>query len=101
MDELIAAALEVRTMQPGRLVLASLTSAGAEQQQAARLLGVSEVRFCGSGERSLLDDRRELHENLVRVTRQVRPQRVVTGAWSGTGRFGCCHPVISRLERPR
>ena len=94
MDELIAAALEVRTMQPGRFVLASLTSAGAEQQQAARLLGVSEVRFCGFGERSLLDDRRELHENLVRVTRQVRPQRVVTWSleWNWTVRLlSPCH----------
>ena len=49
----------------------------AEQQQAAKLLGVSEVRFFGLGEQSLMDDRHELHEDLVRVIRQVRPQRVV------------------------
>jgi LmbE family N-acetylglucosaminyl deacetylase len=65
----------------------------AEQQQAAKLLGVSEVRFFGLGEQSLLDDRRELHENLVRVIRQVRPQRVVT--WSpewNWKRFRSSHP---------
>ncbi len=65
----------------------------AEQQQAAKLLGVSEVRFFGIGEQSLLDDRRELHENLVRVLRQVRPQRVVT--WSpewNWKRFRSSHP---------
>jgi LmbE family N-acetylglucosaminyl deacetylase len=65
----------------------------AEQQQAARLLGVSEVKFFGLGEQSLRDDRHELHENLVRVIRQVRPQRVVT--WSpewNWRRFRSCHP---------
>ncbi len=48
-----------------------------EQQQAARLLGVSEVNFSGLGEQSLLDDCHELHENLVRMIRQVGPQRIV------------------------
>lgn len=65
----------------------------AEQQQAAKLLGVSEIKFFGLGEQSLLDDRRELHENLVRVIRQVRPQRVVT--WSperNWQRFRSSHP---------
>jgi len=64
-----------------------------EQQQAAKLLGVSEVKFFGLGEQSLLDDRHELHENLVRVIRQVRPQRVVT--WSpewNWKRFRSSHP---------
>jgi LmbE family N-acetylglucosaminyl deacetylase len=42
------------------------------------LPGVSAVKFSGLGEQSLLNDRRELHEDLVRVIRQVRPQRVVT-----------------------
>jgi len=49
--------------------------------------------FFSFGEQSLLDDRRELHENLVRVIRQVRPQRVVT--WSpewNWRRFRSCHP---------
>lgn len=65
----------------------------AEQQQAAKLLGVSEVKFFGLGEQSLLDDRRDVHEKLVRVIRQVRPQRVVT--WSpewNWQRFRSCHP---------
>jgi LmbE family N-acetylglucosaminyl deacetylase len=65
----------------------------AEQQQAAKLLGVSEVKFLGLGEQSLLDDRRELHERLVRVIRQVRPQRVMT--WSperNWKRFRSSHP---------
>jgi LmbE family N-acetylglucosaminyl deacetylase len=65
----------------------------AEQQQAAKLLGVSEVKFLGLDEQSLLDDRRELHEDLVRVIRQVRPQRVVT--WSpewNWKRFRSSHP---------
>ena len=65
----------------------------AGQQQAAKLLGVGEVKFFGLGEQSLLDDRRELHENLVRVIRQVRPQRGVT--WSpewNWKRFRSCHP---------
>jgi LmbE family N-acetylglucosaminyl deacetylase len=65
----------------------------AEQQQAAKLLGVSEVKFFGLGEQSLLDDRHELHENLVRVIRQVRPQRAVT--WSperNWKRFRSSHP---------
>ncbi len=65
----------------------------AEQQQAAKLLGVSEVKFFGLDEHSLLDDRHELHENLIRVIRQVRPQRVVT--WSpewNWKRFRSSHP---------
>ena len=65
----------------------------AEQQQAAKLVGVNEVRFLGLDEQSLLDDRRGLHEDLVRVIRQVRPQRVVT--WSpewNWKRFRSSHP---------
>jgi LmbE family N-acetylglucosaminyl deacetylase len=64
-----------------------------EQRHAAKLLGVSEIKFFGLGEQSLLDDRRQLHENLVRVIRQVRPQRVVT--WSpewNWKRFRSSHP---------
>jgi LmbE family N-acetylglucosaminyl deacetylase len=65
----------------------------AEQHEAAKLLGVSEVKFFGLSEQSLLDDRDELHENLVRVIRQVRPQRMVT--WSpewNWKRFRSSHP---------
>jgi LmbE family N-acetylglucosaminyl deacetylase len=57
-----------------------------EQQQAASMLRVREVQC-------LLDDPRQLHEGLVRVIRQVRPQRVVT--WSpewNWQRFRSCHP---------
>ena len=64
-----------------------------EQQQAASMLGVREVRFLESAEGSLLDAPRQLHEDLVRVIRQVRPQRVVT--WSpewNWQRFRSCHP---------
>jgi LmbE family N-acetylglucosaminyl deacetylase len=64
-----------------------------EQQQAASMLRAREVRFLESAEGSLLDAPRQLHEDLVRVIRQVRPQRVVT--WSpewNWQRFGSCHP---------
>ena len=57
------------------------------------MLGVHEVDFLESAEGSLLDDPRQLHEDLVRVIRQVRPQRVVT--WSpewNWQRFRSCHP---------
>src|SRR5262249_33102423 len=59
----------------------------------ASILRVREVRFLESAEGSLLDAPRELHEDLVRVIRQVRPQRVVT--WSpewNWQRFRSCHP---------
>jgi LmbE family N-acetylglucosaminyl deacetylase len=65
----------------------------AEQRAAAELLGVEDVRFLGMAEKALLDDRRGLHEELVRVIRQVRPHRVVT--WSpewNWQRFRSCHP---------
>jgi LmbE family N-acetylglucosaminyl deacetylase len=64
-----------------------------EQQQAAKLLGVSEVQFLGLEEQHLADERYKLHEKLVRAIRQVRPQRVVT--WSpewNWKRFRSCHP---------
>lgn len=61
--------------------MASIGVPGAEiahvrraEQQAAKLPDVSEVKFSGLGKESLLDDRRELHEDLVRVIRKVRPQ---------------------------
>lgn len=65
----------------------------AEQQQAAALLGVSDVRFLSLPEGSLTAANRDLHENLVRVIRQVRPQRVLT--WSpewNWQRFRSSHP---------
>jgi len=65
----------------------------AEQQESASMLGVCAVRFLGSSEGSLLDAPRQLHEDLVRMIRQVRPQRVLT--WSpewNWQRFRSCHP---------
>ena len=65
----------------------------AEQAEAATLLGVNDVRFFGLGEGGFRQDSCELHIDLVRVIRQVRPQRVVT--WSpewNWQRFRSCHP---------
>jgi LmbE family N-acetylglucosaminyl deacetylase len=65
----------------------------AEQVEAAALLGVGDVRFFGLGEGDLGQAGRALHLDLVRVIRQVRPQRVVT--WSpewNWQRFRSCHP---------
>lgn len=67
----------------------------AEQQQAAALLGVRDVHFFGLAEGDLrvqLGDK-QLRQELVRLVRQVRPQRVVT--WSpewNWQRFRSCHP---------
>jgi hypothetical protein len=66
----------------------------AEQRDAAALLGVNDVRFLGLPEGSLRDTSPDPHEKLVRVIRQVRPQRVVT--WSpewNWERFCSCHPA--------
>lgn len=66
----------------------------AEQREAAALLGVAAVRFMGLAEGDLRGAGPELHEDLVRVIRQVRPQRVVT--WSpewNWQRFRSCHPA--------
>jgi LmbE family N-acetylglucosaminyl deacetylase len=65
----------------------------AEQAEAAALLGVADVRFFGLGEGGFRQGGHELHVDLVRVIRQVRPQRVVT--WSpewNWQRFRSCHP---------
>jgi LmbE family N-acetylglucosaminyl deacetylase len=51
------------------------------------------VRFLGFAEEGLRGVRVELHEELVRVIRQARPQRIVT--WSpewNWQRFRSCHP---------
>jgi LmbE family N-acetylglucosaminyl deacetylase len=66
----------------------------AEQQEAAALLGVREVRFLGLAEGAVTSAGRALHEDLVRVIRQVRPERVLT--WSpewNWERFRSCHPA--------
>jgi LmbE family N-acetylglucosaminyl deacetylase len=65
----------------------------AEQVEAAALLGVGDVRFFGLSEGDFRQAGRALHVDLVRVIRQVRPQRVVT--WSpewNWQRFRSCHP---------
>jgi LmbE family N-acetylglucosaminyl deacetylase len=64
-----------------------------EQREAARLLGVSHVEFLSLHEQRLEDAGAALHEALVRMIRQVRPQRVLT--WSpewNWQRFRSCHP---------
>jgi len=64
-----------------------------EQQKAADILGVRDVRFSGLAEGGLQQSSRDLHIHLVRVIRQVRPQLVVT--WSpewNWQRFRSCHP---------
>lgn len=64
-----------------------------EQAEAAALLGVRDVRYFGLGEGGFRRDSSVLHIDLVRVIRQVRPQRVVT--WSpewNWQRFRSCHP---------
>lgn len=63
-----------------------------EQLAAAAVLGVEDVRFLGRPEGSLTPSA-ELRREVVRVVRQVRPQRVVTGSpeWNW-GRFRTsCH----------
>ena len=50
-----------------------------EQRDAAAILGSDDVRFLGRAEGSL-SDAASLRQKLVRVIRQVRPQRVLT--WS-------------------
>lgn len=65
-----------------------------EQEEAAQLLEVREVRFLGLAENGIDGSRQELHTELVRVIRLVRPQRVVT--WSpewNWQRFRSCHPA--------
>jgi LmbE family N-acetylglucosaminyl deacetylase len=65
----------------------------AEQQKAAAVLGVSDVQFLSLAEGDLRPNSRELHVELVRVIRRVRPQVVVT--WSpewNWQRFRSCHP---------
>jgi LmbE family N-acetylglucosaminyl deacetylase len=64
-----------------------------EQLRAAAVLGVTDVRFLGRDEGSLLVPNHEVHVELVRAIRRVRPQRVIT--WSpewNWQRFRSCHP---------
>ncbi len=64
-----------------------------EQLRAAALLGVTDVRFLGRNEGGLLASNHQVHVELVRTIRRVRPQRVIT--WSpewNWQRFRSCHP---------
>lgn len=64
-----------------------------EQLRAAAVLGVTDVRFLGRNEGSLLVPNHEVHIELVRAIRRVRPRRVIT--WSpqwNWQRFRSCHP---------
>lgn len=64
----------------------------AEQQAAAGILGVTSVEFLGHAEDGLGADER-LRKDLVRIIRQLRPQRVLT--WSpqwNWPRFRSSHP---------
>jgi LmbE family N-acetylglucosaminyl deacetylase len=64
-----------------------------EQRKSAELLNVGQVFFIGLDEGVIDPADRTLHEQLVRMIRQVRPQRVVT--WSperNWARFRSCHP---------
>ncbi len=64
-----------------------------EQLRAAAVLGVTDVRFLGRNEGGLLASNHQVHVELVRTIRRVRPQRVIT--WSpewNWQRFRSCHP---------
>lgn len=65
----------------------------AEQERAAGVLGVRDVRFLGLSEGSLSRPDQRLHQELVREIRQTRPDRIIT--WSpewNWQRFRSCHP---------
>ena len=63
----------------------------SEQQRAAALLGVDTVLFLGLREDGLDSERRRLQDELVRVVRGVRPDRVVTWSpeWDWWRFLGC------------
>jgi LmbE family N-acetylglucosaminyl deacetylase len=65
----------------------------AEQREAAAILGVHDVQFLSLAEGGLQQNSHDLHVDLVRAIRRVRPQVVVT--WSpewNWQRFRSCHP---------
>jgi LmbE family N-acetylglucosaminyl deacetylase len=65
----------------------------SEQRKAADILGVHDVQFLSLAEGDLQQNSRDLHVDLVRAVRRVRPQLVVT--WSpewNWQRFRSCHP---------
>lgn len=64
----------------------------AEQRSAAKFLGVSDVRFLGRSEGSLVQSS-GLRRELVRVIRHVRPQRLLTWSpeWNWSNFRTSCH----------
>jgi LmbE family N-acetylglucosaminyl deacetylase len=64
-----------------------------EQRDAAAILGSDDVRFLGKPEGSL-SETAALQPELVRVIRQVRPQRVLTWSpeWNWSRFRTSCHP---------
>src|SRR6266542_557645 len=64
-----------------------------EQLRAAAVLGVTDVRCLGRNEGSLLVSNHEVHVELVRAIRRVRPQRVIT--WSPEWNWQRSHPADS------
>jgi LmbE family N-acetylglucosaminyl deacetylase len=72
----------------------------AEQEKAAAALGVSDVRLLGLPEGGPLHPGREVHVELVRAFRRVRPHRIVTWSpeWNGQ-RFRGCDPSRRSTRR--
>ena len=64
----------------------------AEQQAAAKLLGVTDVRFLGYRDGSL-EPTQDLRRDISRVIRQVRPQRMlIQSPERNWARVGASHP---------
>lgn len=63
-----------------------------EQEAAARILGVHDVRFLGLAEGTIVQST-ELRRQIVRVIRQVRPTRLVTWSpeWNWSRFRASCH----------
>jgi LmbE family N-acetylglucosaminyl deacetylase len=63
-----------------------------EQEAAARILGVHEVRFLGLAEGTIVQGI-ELRRQIVRVIRQVRPRRLLTWSpeWNWSRFRASCH----------
>ncbi len=65
----------------------------AEQRAAAAAVGVSDVRFLEGYRDGHLDPTHELQRDIVRVIRQVRPQRMlIQSAERWYGRLAASHP---------
>ena len=69
----------------------------AEQQAAAAVVGVTDVRFLGYPD-GALEATQDLRRDISRVIRQVRPQRMLIRARSATGRGSA--PATPTTWRP-